>query len=84
ISKNISIKCSASNGIEVIKSSLLKAIELSNKNKFNLNILYLGAPRYRLTITSTEYKKAEAFIDELVGFLTKELKSQNGEVQLIR
>lgn len=84
ISKSISIKCNASNGIEIIRSSLLKAIELSNKNKFNLKVLYMGAPRYRLTITSTEYKKAEALMDELIGFLTKELKSLNGEVQLIK
>lgn len=82
VSKQISIKCNASDGIEIIRSSLLKVIEYSKKNKFNLDILYVGAPRYRLTITSNEYKKAESFMSDLLNFLAKELKSNNAEIDI--
>ncbi|HLC56286.1 MAG TPA: translation initiation factor IF-2 subunit alpha [Candidatus Nanoarchaeia archaeon] len=53
ISSTITIQSNDGNGIEIIKEILLKI------KKDNTEITYIGAPRYKLILTSTDYKTAE-------------------------
>lgn len=52
----LEITCTKSNGIEIIKKTLLEAIE--NKDA-TIEIIYIGAPKYRLIVSAPNFKTAE-------------------------
>ena len=47
---------SSSNGVENIRNSL-QGFEKTDQN--NVNILYIGAPKYRISVTASDFKSAE-------------------------
>ncbi len=59
ISATITLSSTLSNGIVVIKD-LLKKIQVNGTR-----IIYLGAPKYRLTLTADDYKTAEKRLSEV-------------------
>ena len=46
----------SSSGVETIKNSL-QGFEKTNQD--NVNILYIGAPKYRISVTASDFKSAE-------------------------
>ena len=51
-----------SNGVEIIKKTLLDII----KKDSTIDITYLGAPKYRLSITSEDFKSAEKLLKPII------------------
>ena len=51
-----------SDGVEIIKKTLLDVI----KKDSTIDITYLGAPKYRLSITSEDFKSAEKLLKPIV------------------
>ena len=80
ISKNIIIKCPEIKGIEIIKKSIKKITEAHKKEKLKTN--YISAPKYNLTITSANPKKAEEKIDNILEDLKKELIEKKAIVEI--
>lgn len=74
----LSLKSDASNGIELVKDTLKKAADLAKDKKYELTILYLGAPRYRITIKGTDYKEVEKEADEIGELVIKTIKKAGG------
>jgi len=65
-----------SNGIEIIRKILLDAIKESQNQK--IKILYLGAPKYRLSIVAQDFKTAEKTLKPILEKIEKNTSKQNG------
>lgn len=78
ISGILNLQNNAPNGIELIKESLNKI-----KNK-DIDIGYISAPKYKLMITSKDYKTAEEIIKNTIEILNKEVKKNNGIIEFKR
>ncbi len=73
ISGILTLKSTTPNGIEDIKKSILKV------NDKKIKITYLGAPRYKVDVISTDFKSAEKHLNEATNLIIESIKSLNGE-----
>ena len=71
-----------SNGIEIIKKILLDVIKDNADSK--IEISYIGAPKYRVSIIAQEFKTAEKIIKPILEKIEKDVKKQNGTVNFTR
>lgn len=81
---NLSLMSRAPNGIDFIKKALKDAEDLAKAKKYDLRIIYLGAPRYKLTIKATDYKTAEKELNEISEIAIKEMKKAGGTGNLVQ
>ncbi len=84
IAKIIAVKNSNPEGITAIKTSFQKAIEHAKEKKYIITALYLGSPRYRLSIVSTDFKKAEADLSDFIQVLTTHMQKSNGSLEVLK
>ena len=73
-----------SRGIEEIKSLFEEAKEIGEKSEATTGIFTLGAPRYRIEVTSDDYKKAEAALDSIVKHSESAWSSHEGTLTFKR
>jgi translation initiation factor 2 subunit 1 len=78
IKGNFNIEIYDSKGIDLIKEALKK-----NLND-NINISYVGAGTYKITITAKDYKKAENMMNEYVEKIKKFIEKKDGKVKFTR
>ena len=71
-----------SDGIEIIRKILLDAIKESQNQK--IKILYLGAPKYRLSIIAPDFKTAEKTLKPILEKIEKNTSKQNGTFKFSR
>ena len=71
-----------SNGIEIIKKILLDVIKDNADSK--IEISYIGAPKYRVSIIAQEFKTAEKIIKPILEKVEKDVKKQNGTFNFTR
>ena len=71
-----------SDGIEIIRKILLDAIKESQNEK--IEILYLGAPKYRLSIIAPDFKTAEKTLKPILEKIEKNTSKQNGTFKFAR
>ena len=71
-----------SDGIEIIRKILLDAINESNNEK--IEITYIGAPKYRLSIVSQDFKTAEKALKPILEKIEKTTLKQNGTFKFSR
>ena len=69
-------------GIEIIRKILLDAIK-ENKNE-KIEILYLGAPKYRLSIVAQDFKTAEKSLKPILEKIEKNTSKLNGMYKFSR
>ena len=69
-------------GIEIIKKMLLDAIKESQNEK--IEISYLGAPRYRLSIIAQDFKTAEKTLKPIVEQIEKNVSKLDGTFKFSR
>ena len=69
-----------SNGIEIIKKNLLDITKKDSK----INITYLGAPKYRLSLTGEDFKSAEKNLKPLIQKLESEIIKNKGTFKFSR
>jgi len=72
----------SSNGIEIIRKILLDAIDGSDNEK--IEITYIGAPKYRLSIISQDFKTAEKALKPILEKIEKSTLKQNGTFKFSR
>ena len=73
---------SKSDGIEIIRKILLDAIKESKNEK--IEISYLGAPRYRLSIFAQDFKTAEKTLKPILEKIEKNSSKLNGTYKFSR
>ncbi|QUC64494.1 translation initiation factor IF-2 subunit alpha [Nitrosopumilus sp. K4] len=69
-----------SDGVEIIKKTLLDAIKKDSK----IDITYLGAPKYRLSIRAEDFKKAEKTLKPIIEDIQKNIEKKNGTFSFSR
>jgi translation initiation factor 2 subunit 1 len=63
-----------SNGVEIIKKTLLDVI----KKDSTMDITYLGAPKYRISITSENFKSAEKSLKPIIEEIQTNIEKKKG------
>ncbi len=76
LSGTITVKTYAENGVELVRNALIKA---KNVDK-SINIYYLGAGNYSITVEAKEYKDAEKQLKSAVGVAEKMVMSEKSSV----
>ncbi len=69
-----------SSGIEIIKKILLDVL----KKDSSIDITYVGAPKYRLSITSEDFKSAEKKMKPILQGIQQNIEIKNGEFKFTR
>ena len=71
---------SKSDGIEIIKKTLLDEL----KKNSTIDITYLGAPKYRLSITSEDFKSAEKSLKPIIAEIQSNIEKKKGAFKFTR
>jgi len=71
---------SKSDGIEIIKKVLLDEL----KKDSTIDITYLGAPKYRLSITSEDFKSAEKSLKPIIADIQANIEKKKGTFKFTR
>ena len=71
----LEISNNQSNGVELIQKTLGEA---ENTDSAKIEITYLGAPKYRLSLVSQDFKSAEKSLKPILEKIEKSVKKQNG------
>ena len=69
-----------SDGVEIIKKTLLDVI----KKDSTMDITYLGAPKYRISITSEDFKSAEKSLKPIIEEIQKNIEKKKGSFKFTR
>jgi len=69
-----------SNGVEIIKKTLLDII----KKDSTMDITYLGAPKYRISITSEDFKSAEKSLKPIIEEIQINIEKKKGLFKFTR
>ena len=77
----LEISNNQSNGVELIQKILSDA---ENVEEAKIEITYLGAPRYRLSLISQDFKIAEKSLKPILEKIEKSVKKQNGKYNFTR
>ena len=77
----LEISNNQSNGGELIKKTLS---DTEGTEGAKIDITYLGAPRYRLSLVSQDFKSAEKSLKPILEKIEKSIKKQNGEYNFTR
>ena len=68
------------NGVEIIKKTLLDII----KKDTTIDITYLGAPKYRISITSEDFKSAEKLLKPIIDEVETNIAKKKGSFKFTR
>ena len=71
----------SSNGIENIRNSL-QSFEKADQN--GIKILYIGAPRYRISVTASDFKSAEKTLKPILEDIQKNIEKNKGSFKFTR
>lgn len=80
--RDLELSCPTSDGIESIKKTLKKAMELAKKKEYNVKINYVSAPKYNITITASEPKELEVQTEEILEAIKTEIEKENGHFEV--
>lgn len=69
-----------SDGVEIIKKTLLDVL----KKDSTMDITYLGAPKYRLSITSENFKSAEKALKPIIAEIQTNIEKKKGSFNFTR
>ena len=72
ISRMINITNKSPDGIERIKKLLIHTLETTKKDGERVDFKYMGAPNYRITIQSKDFKKAQGIFDKVTEKMEKD------------
>ena len=75
------LTCNKSNGVEILQKILLDA---KNDKKNTVNITYLGAPKYRISVTTSDFKSAEKILKPKLEEIQKSIEKQKGTFKFTR
>jgi len=75
------LTCGKSDGVEVIKNAILDSI---GDEKSRISATYIGAPKYRLSITGPDFKTAERMLKPVLDKIQKVIEKSNGTFSFTR
>ena len=69
-------------GVEVIKKILLDVIKKEKES--NVQITYLGAPKYRISVSAQDFKSAERSLKPIIEEIQKSIEKKKGSFKFSR
>ena len=78
ISGYVDITCPLPDGVDVINTTLKSASKIKVDDDINIDVSYVGAPRYRIHVTAPDYKKAENVLKSSANTAIKMIKKAKG------
>jgi len=78
----LELTSNASDGIEHIKAALIKAEEADGD--INIEVQYVGAPKYRVVVKANDYKTAEEELKMAVDRATEHIENAGGTAKFNR
>lgn len=75
------LTCPDQNGIVHIRNALM---EETSSERAEINVRYMGAPRYRVGVSAPDYKTAEDELKKMFDAVTKKLEKHGGRTKLVR
>jgi translation initiation factor 2 subunit 1 len=78
------VTATGTRGVEEIKGVFRDVKELGSKNEAEVSIYTLGAPKYKIEVTSEDYKKAELALDKIVKQAEKTWSTHEGTISFKR
>ena len=76
----IEITNEKSDGVEIIKKILIDVL----KKDSSIDITYLGAPKYRLSITSDNFKSAEKLLKPIIAEIQTDIEKKKGSFKFTK
>ncbi|MFC1787056.1 translation initiation factor IF-2 subunit alpha, partial [Halobacteriota archaeon] len=73
----VSLTCPLPDGVDVIKDSLKTASEV-DVPEVDIEVSYVGAPKYRIRVTAPDYKRAEAALRKVAEAAIKIVEKSEG------
>ncbi len=80
--REFQLTCPTKDGIEVIKKSLQKGEMFAKKQSYDAQVSYISAPRYSVTLTTAEPKKAEEQTNEIIDVIREEIEKGEGTLDV--
>ena len=77
----LEIKNPTPDGIDHIKEALVGGVD---SDEAEISISYVGAPKYRITVTAGDYKTAEQELKSAVNSITGSVQKSGGSVSFKR
>ncbi len=78
----LELTVSQSNGVEIIKQVLLETMK--NERGSNIEITYLGAPKYRLQVSAADFKSAEKIMKPILEQIQHDIEKKKGTFKFTR
>jgi len=75
----VELSSSAPDGVEVIKSAMINARTSAKDENVDVDIYYVGSPRYRIEVTAPSYKAAENSMQKAVRIMIDQVKKAGGK-----
>jgi translation initiation factor 2 subunit 1 len=74
----LELTCSAKDGITKIKEALISAGNVKKDDNSQINIQYVSAPKYRITVNAMDYKIAEDLLRNAADLAIESIKKHDG------
>ena len=84
VTGHLHLTCTSPDGITVVRNALKKAGAEQKAGGVEIEILYLGAPIYRIKVIAPDYKKAEKAIEKAGNAAIAVMEKAGGEGKLVK
>jgi translation initiation factor 2 subunit 1 len=74
----VDLTTNAPNGVELIRDALKAASDSISENEVQVEVTYVGSPRYRIKVVAPDYKKAEAVLKKASAASIKVITERGG------
>jgi len=81
IDGTLEVSCPLPDGVDHVKDALSKGLESEGSD---IEIHYVGAPRYKLMVTAEDYKIAEEELKAAVGRVSAAIEKSGGSASFKR
>ena len=73
----VDLTCYLPNGIDIIKKALKRSSTIKGEG-VEIEVGYVGAPRYRIKVTAPEYKTAESYLKKVADVIINSIEKNDG------
>ena len=84
VSGHVNLSSLAPNGVEIIKSAMINARDSVRDEDTNVELYYIGAPRYRIEVTAQSYKAAENEMQRAAQLMVEAVTKAGGKGEFQR
>ncbi len=84
IKENVELKCYENDGLLKIKEIFKNTQNEIKDNGSSVKMYFVGAPRYRIEVTSSDYKSAEKILSAINDSLSNQMKNFKGSISFDR